>query len=134
VHLLSDQLVENLQLNASALYDTYDNDNDGNNQENMNKPSHGIRADKAKKPEDQQNDCDGFEHGVSPFDLRDLHGKKQSLLNYIYFLKYFIKQSRTSISFTPDGDFPEKHHSLRYPGITDAAGQINNMMESFSCK
>ena len=32
----------------------------------MNQSAHRGRGDKAQKPEDKQDDCDGFEHGVSP--------------------------------------------------------------------
>lgn len=78
-------------LNPSALNEPNDNDNDGNDKKNMNQSSHGVRADKSKKPEDQQNNCDGFEHGVSPFGLRDLLFQQSTSLLFL-FTNYFIKQ------------------------------------------
>lgn len=49
-----------LQLKTAAMNDLNDNNDDGDNQEKMNKPAHGVGADKAEKPE---------EHVVSPVEL-----------------------------------------------------------------
>ena len=55
-------------LDASTLNDTNQNHHDCDDQEGMNEAAHGVRADKPQNPEDNQDDCDGFEHSASPFE------------------------------------------------------------------
>jgi hypothetical protein len=40
----------------------------------MNEPSHGVGADKPEKPEDQQDNGNGFEHVESPFKFKGVIG------------------------------------------------------------
>jgi len=54
-------------LQAFALYNTHQYYDDGDDQENMNKSAHGVRGNKSQKPEDDEDDGNGFEHFVLPF-------------------------------------------------------------------
>lgn len=44
-------------LDTSALNEAHKNHHDGDNQENMNKPSHRVGGNKPKKPENNKNNC-----------------------------------------------------------------------------
>jgi hypothetical protein len=55
---------------ASTLNHTHQNDHNRDDQEGMNESAHGIRGNKTQNPEDDQDDGNGLEHGVSPFAIR----------------------------------------------------------------
>jgi len=54
---------------ATALNHPNHNHNDRENQKEMDKPSHGIRRDKTKKPEDDEDDGNCSKHVSSPFNI-----------------------------------------------------------------
>jgi hypothetical protein len=57
--------------NASPLNDAYQDHDDRNNKKYVDEPSHGVRGYQSEEPEDQQYDCDSFEHVTRSFVLMD---------------------------------------------------------------
>jgi hypothetical protein len=48
----------------TALDEPHENDDDRDDEEDMNESSHGVRRNQTQKPEDDENDRDGFEHNL----------------------------------------------------------------------
>ncbi|MDB6109205.1 MAG: hypothetical protein JWR69_955 [Pedosphaera sp.] len=40
------------------------NDDDRNDKEDVDEASHGVRRDQPQQPEEDENNCDGFEHNI----------------------------------------------------------------------
>jgi hypothetical protein len=51
-----------LQGSATADHAQQDDD-DGDYQQDMDKPAYGVRTDQADQPQDEEYDCNGIEHG-----------------------------------------------------------------------
>jgi len=49
---------------ALPIDDSQQHDNNGNDQKNVDKSTHGVRGHQTQHPKDDQNDSDGGEHGV----------------------------------------------------------------------
>jgi hypothetical protein len=54
---------------TTALNDPYQNHDDRDNQKDMDESSHGVRRDKTKKPEDNEDYCKCSDHVGSPFKI-----------------------------------------------------------------
>jgi hypothetical protein len=53
-------------LHASALDHANQDHHDRDHQQGMDQPAHGVRGHEAEQPEDDKDDCNGFEHDSSP--------------------------------------------------------------------
>jgi hypothetical protein len=53
---------ENALQSAPTLDQINDQNDDGDHEQDMNEPAHGIRADESEQPENEQNNKDGPEH------------------------------------------------------------------------
>lgn len=56
--------------NSSALDDANQDHNDGDHEEDVNEPTHGVRSYKAKRPKYEKNDGNCPQHGVSSYETR----------------------------------------------------------------
>lgn len=51
-----------IQLQASALNDTHQDHDDGDDQQSMQESTHGVGGNQADQPENNQDYCNGFEN------------------------------------------------------------------------
>ncbi len=55
---------ERLALESTALDQADGDDDDGEHEKDVDEPSHGVAADEAEQPKDDQDNGDGVDHGV----------------------------------------------------------------------
>jgi hypothetical protein len=64
---IKELLVPGSGLDSAPLNDPDQNDDHRENQKDMDESAHSVRRDKTKKPEDNEDDCNCYDHGGSPF-------------------------------------------------------------------
>lgn len=74
-------LVPRSGLDTAPLYDPDQNDDHRENQKNVDESSHGVRRDQTKKPEDNEDDGNCYDHGSSPFTKGNAYSMNVATVN-----------------------------------------------------